>query len=54
MSDFGNNNGDAFSSNMLSSIIPDDSPFSSSLPNDDDDINDGDDRVWDLHFALVV
>jgi hypothetical protein len=37
-----------------SSIIPDDSPFPSSLLNDDDDINDADEGMWDLHFALVI
>ena len=52
ISDFSDGDGDTFFANTSSSVIPDDSPFSSSLLNDVD-IIDGDETVWDLHIALV-
>jgi hypothetical protein len=52
ISDFSDGDGGTSFANTSSSVIPDDSPFSSSLLNDVD-IIDCDETVLDLHIALV-
>jgi hypothetical protein len=53
-SESGNSDDEAFSSNALSSVIPDDSPFSSSfLDDNDDDIDDGDNNEGPIDIVGI-